>query len=52
MTYSELVNLVEKDKHIITKMDVVAYLIGYQGKVDRNDFDNILGLYADGFIKA
>lgn len=52
MTYSELVNLVEKDKHLKTRMDVIAYLIGYQGKIDANDFDNIIDLYTNGFIKA
>lgn len=52
MKYSELVNLVEKDKYLEKQMDVVAYLIGYQKKLDTKDFENVIRLYEDGYIKA
>lgn len=50
MTYSELVNIIEQEKHIKYKFDVVAFLIGYQGMVTATDFENILKLYDDGFV--
>ena len=50
MSYSELVKLIEENKHIKTKMDVVCWLVGYQGKVDSNDINNITVAYIDGFI--
>lgn len=50
MTYSELVNHIENEKHIKTKFDVVAWLAGYQGVVTAEDVENIIKLYEDGFI--
>lgn len=52
MKYSELVNLVKEDKHLDTRIDVVAYLIVYQKKIDAGDFENVIQLYQDGYIKA
>lgn len=50
MSYSELVKHIEENRHLKTKMDVVCWLVGYQGKVDSNDLDNIMAAYIDGFI--
>lgn len=50
MTYSELVNHIESNKYRMREIDVVAWLIGYQGVVTAEDFDNIQKLYADNFI--
>ena len=51
MSYEELVNLVEEDKKFFqTRMDVVAYLISYQKKLDVRDYENVMRLYIDGFI--
>ena len=52
MKYSELVNAVERNRYLETRFDVVAYLIGYNGGVlTQEDFENILRLYLDHFIR-
>lgn len=50
MTYSELVNHVEDNKHIKTKWDVACWLMGYQKVITEADWENIMRLYDDNFI--
>lgn len=50
LEYGDLVNIVEHEKHITTRFDVVSYLIGFKGVVTAKDWGNICGLYDDGFI--
>lgn len=52
MNYSELVNTVEQHRYLETRFDVVAYLIGRNGGfLTQEDFENILRLYLDHFIR-
>ena len=41
MSYKELVNHIKKNNYLKTRCDVVCWLMGYQGKVDSEDLDNI-----------
>lgn len=50
LEYGDLVNIVEHEKHLTTKFDVVSYLIGYKGVVTVKDWRNIRALYDDGFV--
>lgn len=48
--YSELVNYIESCPYPMSRFNVVSYLIGLNGSVDENDWDNIMRLFADGFV--
>lgn len=50
LSYDELVELVEGMAYRMTQLDVVAFLIGYNGRVDEKDFENILKMYGAGII--
>ena len=50
MSYSELVKYVENSCIRMTRFDVVCWLIGYQGVVTADDYNNILRLYSDNFV--
>ena len=51
MVYGDLVNTVERNKHLNTRYDVVCYLIDHNGGVlTETDLRNIDKLYADMFI--
>ena len=50
MSYEELVNHIKKNDYLKTRWNVVCWLIGYQGKVDSEDFDNIEDAYMDCLI--
>ena len=45
MSYKELVNHIKKNNYLKTRWDVVCWLMGYQGKVDSEDLDNIEDVY-------
>ena len=50
MSYGDLVNYVE-EHDIKTAFSVVAFLIGYKGYIDVNDYENICKLSSDMFIE-
>ena len=50
MTYSELVNLVEGRNYLMTKWDVVCFLIGYQEVITKVDLEHIMRLRDDRYI--
>lgn len=50
LTYRELIEVVDRDPYIRTRLDVVGYLIGRTGGVDKLDFEHILTLYREGYI--
>ena len=50
LSYDELVELVGGMAYRMTQFDVVAFLIGYNGRVDEKDFENILKMYGAGII--
>lgn len=50
LTYKELVEVIDQNPYIKTRLDVVGYLIGRTGGVDKLDFENILTLYREGYI--
>ena len=45
MSYKELVNHIKKNNCLKTRWHVVCWLMGYQGKVDSDDLDNIEDAY-------
>ena len=50
LTYREMIEVVDRDPYIRTRLDVVGYLIGRTGGVDKLDFERILDLYREGYI--
>lgn len=50
MSYKELVNHIKENNYLKTRWDIVCWLIGYQGKVDSEDLDNIEDAYLEGLI--
>ena len=50
MSYKELVNHIKTNNCLKTRWHVVCWLIGYQGKVDSEDFDNITEAYMNYLI--
>lgn len=51
LSYDELVELVEGMAYCMTRFDVVAFLIGRNGRVDEKDFENIVKMYGAGIIE-
>ncbi len=41
LTYEELVKVIEKTCYRMTRFDVICYLIGYNGVVTEEDYNNI-----------
>ena len=50
LTYDELVNRIEARSYIRNKFDVIDYLIGYNGVVTEEDYNNIQKAYQDNII--
>ena len=50
LTYDELVNRIESRTYIRNKFDVIEYLIGYNGVVTEDDYNNIQKAYQDNII--
>ena len=50
LTYRELIEVIDRNPYINTRLDVVKYLIGRTGGVDKLDLDYILTLYKEGYI--
>ena len=48
--YEELAELAKGPGYFYSQFEAVAFLIGYQGYVDKQDFDNIRRLFAEGLI--
>lgn len=47
MSYDEIVKYVESTKRRWDRLDVVCFLIGYQGNVNADDWENIARLYSE-----
>lgn len=50
MSYAEIVKYVESTKRRWDRLDVVCFLIGYQGEVNADDWENIARLYSEKII--
>ena len=50
MSYKELANHIKENNYLKTRRDIVWWLMGYQGKVDSEDLDNIEDAYLEGLI--
>lgn len=50
MSYDEIVKYVESTKRRWDRLDVVCFLIGYQGDVNAEDWENIARLYSEKII--
>lgn len=50
LTYKELIEVIDRNPYIRTRMELVGYLIGRTGGVDRLDFEHILNLCSEGYI--
>lgn len=50
MSYEELANHIENNSYLKTRWNVVVWLIGYQGKINSEDLDNIEDAYINCLI--
>lgn len=50
MSYDEIAKYVESTKRRWDRLDVVCFLIGYQGDVNADDWENIARLYSEKII--
>ena len=50
LTYDELVNRIKARSYIMNKFNVIEYLIGYNGVVTEDDYNNIQKAYQDNII--
>ena len=50
LTYRELIEVIDRNPYIRTRLDLVGYLIGRTGGVDNLDFQRVLGLCQEGYI--
>lgn len=50
LTYREMIEVIDRDLYIKTRLDLVAYLVGRTGAVDNLDLDRVLKLYSEGYI--
>lgn len=50
LSYDELAQWIANRTCRLSKFDVVAHLIGYNGVVTETDFENILKAYKDNLI--
>ena len=50
LTYREMIEVIDRDPYIKTRLDVIEYLIGRTGGVDKLDFEHILTLFKEGYI--
>lgn len=50
LTYNELVSCIKARSYIKNKFDVITYLIGYNGVVTEDDYNNIQKAYENNLI--
>lgn len=50
MSYEELANHIKNDNCLKTRWGVVCWLMGYQGKIEPEDIDNIIEAYINYLI--
>lgn len=50
MSYDEIAKYVKSTERRWDRMDVVCFLIGYQGNVNVDDWNNIVQLYSEKII--
>lgn len=50
LTYDELVNRIKGRTYKMNKFDVISYLIGYNGVVTEDDYNNIQKAYQNNII--
>lgn len=50
MSYEELTNHIKNDNCLKTRWGVVCWLMGYQGKIEPKDIDNIIEAYINYLI--
>lgn len=50
LTYRELIEVIDRNPYIKTRLDVVEYLIERTGGVDKLDLEHILTLVKEGYI--
>lgn len=50
MSYKELINHIKENDYLKTRWDVICWLMGYQGKVESEDIDNIEDAYLEYLI--
>lgn len=50
LTYRELIEVIDRNPYIRTRLDLVGYLIGRTGGVDNLDFQRVLDLCQEGYI--
>lgn len=50
LSYDELVKLIEERTYRMSRFNVVSYLIGYNGVVTEDDYNNIEKAYEDNLI--
>lgn len=50
LSYDELVKLIEERTYRMNRFNVVSYLIGYNGVVTEDDYNNIQKAYEDNLI--
>lgn len=50
LTYRELIEVIDRDPYIKTRLDLLAYLIGRTGAVDNLDFERVLEVCREGYI--
>ena len=50
LTYREIIEVIDRDPYIKTRLDLVAYLVGRTGAVDNLDLDRVLEVYSEGYV--
>lgn len=50
LTYREMIEVIDWNPYIKTRLDLVEYLIGRTGGVDNLDFQRVLDLCHEGYI--
>lgn len=50
LSYEQLSQWIISRSYRLSRFDIVAYLIGYNGVVTETDFENILKAYEDNLI--
>lgn len=50
MSYEELANHIKNNSYLKTRWNVVVWLMGYQGKIEPEDIDNIIEAYINYLI--
>lgn len=50
LTYDDLVKLIAERKYRMNRFNVVSYLIGYNGALTEDDYNNIIKAYQNNII--